>query len=89
MERLQKIYLAYRIWLEDAKMNKNIIISVVLGVLILISVVQLVQLNSLKEKSGTVSVPVASQSSSSSSSSGGNKPVPGNLNNLPDMVGGC
>ncbi len=69
-------------------MNKNIIISVVLGVLILISVVQLVQLNSLKEKSGVSSVPITTQGSSSSSS-GGSNPIPGNLNNLPDMVGGC
>ncbi|MDP3728039.1 MAG: hypothetical protein Q8R18_01155 [bacterium] len=72
-------------------MNKNWIFAVVLGVLIIVSLVQAVQLSSIKESisegdistgsaSSTVDTAGSSSSSSSSSSS---------LSELPSMVGGC
>tara|TARA_Y100000310_G_scaffold340439_1_gene436245 strand:- start:11299 stop:11526 length:228 start_codon:yes stop_codon:yes gene_type:complete len=75
-------------------MNKQVIISIVLGVLILISVVQALQLNGIKGKissgefstnSKSTSTPVAS----GGSSGGGSGAIPANINDLPQMVGGC
>jgi len=72
-------------------MNKNWIFAIVLGVLIVVSVVQAVQLGSMKESlsegkitsgSATSTVNTASDSSKSSSSSS-------SLSDLPSMVGGC
>lgn len=62
----------------------NLIIAVVLAVLLLLSVVQAFQINSIKTKiaSGTFKV-----ASSGGTSSGGN--LPSGLQNLPNMVGGC
>jgi len=73
-------------------MDKNVIVAVVLGLLLVISVVQAFQLSALKEKvaSGAlsggsrVSVPVAS-----GAPSGGSPSLPSNIQNLPSMVGGC
>ena len=67
-------------------MNKNVVIAIVLGALVLIAGVQAFQLFSLKEKlaSGQISTSTATQSGG-----GGNPQVPSNLQNLPNMVGGC
>jgi len=64
-------------------MNKNIIIAVVLGILLVLSVVQAFQVNDIKEKieSGNIKV--------SGAATGGGANVPSSLQNLPTMVGGC
>jgi len=76
-------------------MKREVIISIVLGLLVIISAVQALQLTGLKAKisdasfstvkSNSQTVPVAS---SGGSSSGGNT-VAANIANLPSMVGGC
>ncbi len=74
------------------KMKQTTIVAVVLGVLILVSAVQAVQLNALKDtisegglevSTGTFSVPVASSGGKSTGS------LPSNIKDLPQMVGGC
>ena len=65
-------------------MNKNIIIAVVLGILLVLSVVQAFQVNAIKEKIESGGVKIAG-----AASSGGGASVPSNLQNLPSMVGGC
>ena len=69
-------------------MNKNIIIAIVLGVLVVIAGVQAWQLMSIKNKLTTGAIsssgPVAQASSGS-----GSPQLPSNLQNLPGMVGGC
>jgi hypothetical protein len=68
-------------------MNKNMVIAIVLGALVLIAGVQAFQLFSLKTKlaSGEISTGTVTQSSS-----GGSAPqLPSNLQNLPSQVGGC
>jgi len=75
-------------------MNKNLIIAIVLAVLVLISIVQAVQLNSLRTKvseigtTGTSSQKVSVGSGSDSSGPQGTA-LPSNIQNLPQMVGGC
>ncbi len=68
-------------------MNKNVVIAIVLGALVLIAGIQAFQLFSLKEKlaSGQISTGVNTQAGGS----GGNPKLPSNLQNLPNMVGGC
>lgn len=69
-------------------MEKNVVLAIVLGALVLIAGLQAYQLFSLKNKvsSGNLqtvsgaSVPAAGQSGAS---------LPSNLQNLPSMVGGC
>ena len=70
-------------------MKATAIIAIVLGVLVLVSVVQAFQLNSLKQdlKEGQVSVGQATSKVPSAPSS--SPAVPSNLQSLPDMVGGC
>ena len=63
-------------------MNKDMIITVVLVVLVLISVVQAVQLNTIKSK---ISVGVVSVSQRTSTQ----KPQQAPIQNTPTMVGGC
>ncbi|MBI5391764.1 hypothetical protein HZB00_02055 [Candidatus Woesearchaeota archaeon] len=72
-------------------MDKNLIVAIVLGILVVVSAIQAVQLSSLKAKlsSGTLSTSGAKVSSSLGGSSGGAASVPSNLQNLPSMVGGC
>lgn len=74
-------------------MNKNLIIAIVLVVLIVISVVQAIQLGSLKTKIGSsgVTAKVAASTTNPTVTSGNNQQVnvPSNLNDLPEMVGGC
>ena len=69
-------------------MDKNVIISVVLGILLIVSVVQAFQLSALKEDvaSGALA-PRAGVAASGGSPSGAS--LPSNIQNLPSMVGGC
>ena len=68
-------------------MNKNVVIAIVLGALILIAGVQAFQLFTIKGKlaSGEFRAGTATQSAGG----GGSPQLPSNLQNLPDMVGGC
>ena len=69
-------------------MNKNTIIVIVLAVLVLIAAVQAVELNQLKAK--IVSNDISTSAvTTKTSSSGSGASLPSNLNNLPQMVGGC
>ena len=74
-------------------MNKQLIISIVLGVLILISVVQAFQLNGLRGKIAEGDFTVGTKSTSTPVASGGGSSgggaIPANINDLPQMVGGC
>ncbi len=74
-------------------MEKTTIVAIILGVLVLISLVQAIQLSGLKEKvsEGKLSVKSASGSTSAASSGSGGKaaPLPSSVKNLPKMVGGC
>ena len=68
-------------------MNKNVVIAIVLGALVLIAGVQAFQLFSLKGaiSQGGARTTVAAQSGGGS----GSPTLPGNLQELPGMVGGC
>ncbi len=77
-------------------MNKNTIIAIVLGVLVLVSIVQAFQLNGLKAKlssdqvvAGKSSGSVGTSSQNTASAAGAPSSVPKSLENLPQMVGGC
>ena len=69
-------------------MEKNIIIAVILGILVLVSVVQAFQLNALKDKidEGKLTFGKTAGDSSTNSRSSG---LPSNIQDLPSMVGGC
>lgn len=75
------------------KIDKNTLIVGVLVLLIVISVVQAVQLGSIKGKMNDLGATSVVKSTSPSSSSGtqpsSTSSVPTNLQNLPGMVGGC
>ena len=73
---------------EEEKMNKNLVIVIVLAVLVVVAVVQAVQLGGLKDKVTGGSVATSVNTASAPSSSGGAS-VPANINELPTMVGGC
>ena len=68
-------------------MNKNVVIAIVLGALVLIAGVQAFQLFTLKTKlaGGQISTSAPTQSGGG----GGSPQLPSNLENLPSMVGGC
>lgn len=68
-------------------MNKNVVIAIVLGALVLIAAVQAVQLFTLKNKlaGGQISVGTPTQSGAT----GGSPQLPSSLANLPSQVGGC
>jgi len=73
-------------------MNKNLLIVGVLVVLLVFSVVQAIQLSSIKSNAGELSTVKKTSSgikSASTTSSGSSGAVPTNLQNLPGMVGGC
>jgi len=79
-------------------MKATTIVAVILGILVLISVVQAFQLNSLKTKikEGQLSVGSSSSKTTPLASSGGSgKPagspasLPSSVKDLPQMVGGC
>jgi len=67
-------------------MNKNIVIAIVLGALVLIAAVQAVQLFTLKNKlaGGQISVGTPTQSGAT-----GSPQLPSSLAKLPSQVGGC
>jgi len=68
-------------------MDKNVVIAIVLGALVLIAGVQAFQLFTLKNKlaEGSLSAGATPQAGSSGSS----PQLPSSLQNLPSMVGGC
>jgi hypothetical protein len=76
-------------------MKKTTIVALILGVLVVISAVQAIQLNGLKTtiKEGELSIGSASTTTIPASSPGdGGKQVtslPSNIKDLPQMVGGC
>lgn len=72
-------------------MNKNLIIAIVLGALVLIAVVQAWQLVSIKSAVASGSISTASVSTPTAAGGGGGSGanLPSNLQNLPGMVGGC
>ena len=74
-------------------MEKNTIVGIVLGILVLVSVVQAFQMTSLRSQlsGGNVQSAAAGTPVSGPAPSGGAKAaqVPASLQNLPDMVGGC
>ena len=67
-------------------MDKELIITIVLAVLVVISVVQAVEINSLKTSISTGNIATVSANTPSSS---GSAAAPSNIQNLPEMVGGC
>ena len=74
-------------------MEKDTMIAILLGVLVLVSVVQAVELTNMKSgiEDGTITLGAKSTSTAlgSSNTGSGAAVVPSNLQNLPDMVGGC
>jgi hypothetical protein len=68
-------------------MNKNIVIAIVLGALVLIAGIQAFQLFTLKDKLG--SGQISAGTNTQASAGGGSPQLPSNLQNLPNMVGGC
>ena len=78
-------------------MKSEMLLSVLLGILIVVSAIQAYQLVNLKESisSGTVAVSSSSAQYSSASptqqsaSAGNQQSVPSGLQNAPNMVGGC
>ncbi len=73
-------------------MNTNLLLSVLIGAMVLVSVLQAIQLFSLQSAlSGGISLGTSGSKSASASSSGqsGSAQLPSNLGNLPQMVGGC
>ena len=75
--------------MEETKQNTKLwIMAIALGLLIIISGVQAIELVSLKNKINTEigDIKISSSSTSTSSSSGS---LQQNIQNLPTMVGGC
>ncbi len=72
-------------------MNKNWIFAIVLGVLIVVSLVQAVQLGSIKESisSGEITTGGATSTTNTASSSSSSTSSSSSLSELPSMVGGC
>ena len=75
-------------------MKTTTIVAVILGILVLISVVQAFQLNSLKDKITEGQLEVKSSSSTTPVASSGDSgkktaSLPASVKNLPKMVGGC
>lgn len=69
-------------------MNKNVVFAVVLGLLLLVSAVQAVQLSTLKAKVDAGALKVSSAKSTTAVSAG-TSGTGGGVDNLPTMVGGC
>lgn len=75
-------------------MKTTTIVAVILGILVLISVVQAFQLNSLKDKIAGGQLEIKSSSSKTPIASSGDSgkktaSLPTSIKNLPKMVGGC
>ena len=68
------------------KMEQKTVIMIVLGVLVLIAAVQAYQFSELKTQLAGGSRSVSTVSAPASS---GSPQLPSNLQNLPQMVGGC
>lgn len=76
------------------RINKNFLMSGILVVLVLVSGLQLVQLVMLQNALSGRSVKAAASTniesgSANTGSSGSSVPSPSNIQNLPDMSGGC
>ena len=78
---------------EVEQMEKNTIVLLVLGVLVLVALAQAFQLNGLKDKiaGGAIATAVSGSHGAASQAGSGSQQVkmPSNLDNLPQMVGGC
>ncbi len=75
-------------------MKQTTLIAIVLGILVLISIVQAIQLNGLKQKMAEGQLEVKSASSTTKVASSGTDSkktasLPASIKNLPKMVGGC
>lgn len=71
-------------------MNTNLLLTILIGAMVLVSVLQAVQLFSLQSALASgVSVGGGKSVSASSTGSGGSAQLPSSLENLPSMVGGC
>jgi len=76
-------------------MKQTTIVSVILGVLVIISLVQAFQLNELDEKvskGGQLAIKSSSQTTTTASAPSESKKVsslPSSIKDLPTMVGGC
>lgn len=73
-------------------MKKPVIIAIVLGVLVIISLVQAFQLNSLKKSIAEEKLSLGSGTSTTPTESSSKKEIstlPNSISNLPKMVGGC
>lgn len=75
-------------------MKQTTIVAIVLGVLVLISVVQAFQLNSMKTKVSEGQLSIGSSSSKTPVASSGDTgkttaSLPSSIKDLPTMVGGC
>ncbi len=74
------------------KMNQKMVVTIVLGVLLLFSVVQTVQLAGLRGKvaSGDLSLETTKTTSKNTGiKAGASAPAPADIASLPGMVGGC
>ena len=72
-------------------MKKEVLITIVLAVLVLVSLVQALQLRSLKSQieTGSFSVQTKAAATPVASGSAVSPALPQSLDNLPQMVGGC
>lgn len=74
-------------------MKQTTILTIILGVLVIVSIVQAVQLNSMKAKISDGQLSVGKSSAKAASQSGGSEKttasLPSNIKDLPQMVGGC
>jgi hypothetical protein len=70
-------------------MEKNVVLAIVLGALVIIAGLQAYQLFSLKNKVGSGNLQTVSGASAPAAAQGSGASLPSNLQNLPSMVGGC
>jgi hypothetical protein len=74
-------------------MKQTTIVTIILGVLVLVSIVQVVQLNAMKSKVTGGELSVGSGSTTTPAVSGGSgqqtASLPSSIKDLPTMVGGC
>lgn len=68
-------------------MEKETIFAIIIGVLIVVSAIQAIQLVTLSKSIQTGTFKASTGSNTGGST--GNVQVPSNLENLPGMVGGC
>jgi len=71
------------------RFNSSFIIIAVLVILVAVSVVQAIELNTLKSKISTGEVQAATTSSTGSATGSSGSTQSTNLQDLPQMVGGC